>query len=212
MLKSQILSRPLDVLEAKRLVYKVYANSLGWLPEPGNPSGFRVAQDKNGAFFEDNFGNRSIWVGIYSHDELVATARILTNFQEESHEVEHYTSLPKMLTVAKAKAVEINRVAILPNFQSPDIFAFLIQSLVTTIEEMPVDFIFTTVAFPEPGNFCKKLGFVRDDRPIGEFKYSAKDKTSVSIVYFEMTNKAKIERLLNICEDIITQASKRASA
>lgn len=64
-----------EIEQAKRLLYKVYHEELGWTPTPDNPSGYRIENGK----FEDDLTEACTWIGAFDKktQKLCSVARLV---------------------------------------------------------------------------------------------------------------------------------------
>jgi len=104
-LTAQVL-QPEQLDEARRLLYEVYFEELGWDPPGPNASQLRADHDRR--LLIDAFDDTAIWLGVYSGGALIATMRLLER-GERPLEIEGHISLSRSL---QTDTIEANRVAI----------------------------------------------------------------------------------------------------
>ncbi len=120
------LVRSEDADEASALLYSVYFQELGWDPVVPNPS--RLVADHATRRFRDRFDGRATWLGLRTTSgELVATLRLIAanGADGAALEIESYLELPDALL---DHAVEVNRVAVHPDYRHDTALSTLYQA------------------------------------------------------------------------------------
>ncbi len=116
-----VLLTPTKIVEAQRLLYRVYHDEQGWHPEPGNLSGLRT-ELTDGPRFVDDFDESAVWIGVLRQQRVVATTRVLVDSPGRPLEVARYCKIPAALTTG---AVEANRLAIEHGFRGGGAMALI---------------------------------------------------------------------------------------
>lgn len=187
-----------DIKAAQRLLYDVYVKELQWLPRPGNPSDWRVRQEDQDSFMTDRYDTNSQWFGTFDHKgDLIATCRLV---QEIDHrlEVEHYTEIPRRYKSTGLKCLELNRLAISPEWRNSQAFLLLATSVFEFLSKRNYDRLFLAASVPTPADLCESLG-LQHMAPKHIFKYDSNDSNEVSLMWLDCTDKAAIERIIQAC-------------
>lgn len=98
--------RTLETLEekklARRFLYKIYVEELGWIPPVGNPSNLKIIQESLvGNMLVDDYDSEAIQFGGFYGEKLIAVHRLIPRFNG-CLDVENYIKLP---TFKKKKIV-----------------------------------------------------------------------------------------------------------
>jgi hypothetical protein len=88
------------IINAQRLLHKIYKEEQGWDPAPNNPSGVHYLDGR----LRDNFESTAVWLGAYKGGELIGCMRLILGDME----IQQYIDIPYDETV-----LEISRRAIL---------------------------------------------------------------------------------------------------
>ena len=176
-----------EIRMAQNLVYQVYAEEIGWVPDADNPSGIRVTEDGGVPVFVDDYEHTATWIGTFDGDRLIACWRWCKPL-DGAYEIERYNPLPAELKAARA--MEVNRLVIHPDYRTRGrVFYHLVRF--THQELAPeIDLGFCAVAFPYPGDLYLKIGLKVVDCPA--FKYSPKDVDEVRIMTFDFRDQTTV--------------------
>ncbi len=90
---------PDQIIDAQRLLYRVYGLELDWQPIPGNLSNMRYEDGR----CRDDFENTAIWFGAFHKNVLIGCLRVITGDLEASR----YAEFPVNVTT-----IETNRMCI----------------------------------------------------------------------------------------------------
>jgi len=169
---------------AQRLVYQVFVDEIGWIPELSNPSGIRFEIWKNSPIFVDNYDSVAQWFGTFHHDRLIACWRFCKPL-DDRFELERYHPIPDSLK--QSSSLEVTRLVIHPCYRHTS--RILLHLARSTYQELwkSFDNVFTAVAFPNPGNLYLKLGAKKLDLP--PFKYLSSDLSEVSLITLDLKDK-----------------------
>ena len=189
--KPVYVSRPLqnndEVRMAKRLLYQVYVEEMGWIPQKENPSGIRFKNWQGEMLFADNFDRTAIWFGTFHHDNLIACWRFCPPYQGK-FELELYHSIPTFLKTTNS--LEVNRLAIHKNYRNRSRIIYgLIREAYETLHQ-DFDYTFAAITFPHPGDLYLKIGLEKLDVP--PFKYSPSDLQEVSLIYLDFKDQTTL--------------------
>jgi hypothetical protein len=188
------LSNEKQALRAKHFVYEVYAHELNWLPQPGNPSNWIVAQDEQGHYFTDKFDTVAVWFGVCAGDEMVAVGRFIEPLDNKL-EVELYQEIPEFLRKKQEKRVEVNRLAVLRKYTNSPALLILLQTIYKYLLYSSIDFIVTGV--PKATiDFAKKIGLKNLDPPL-HFFYTKGESTGATVMYRDCRNKENLKKQIS---------------
>lgn len=172
---------------AQRLVYQVFVEEMGWVPEVNNPSGIRFGTWQNDLIFVDDYDSASQWFGTFHYDRLIACWRFCTPL-DDRFELERYHAIPALLK--QSNNLEVTRLVIHPRYRHTSrILLHLARSTYQQICQT-FDYVLTAVAFPDPGNLYLKLGLKKLDLP--SFKYSPSDVSEVSLITLDLKDKTTL--------------------
>jgi hypothetical protein len=110
-------ARQLDA--AREVLYKVYGLEQGWQPPTDNPSGQRCVRLGSGAWgFVDDYDLTSTWLGLFAGDRVVGCLRLIDRRINGGRlELENYLRLPNTIIAYGPDLLEINRLAIDPEYR-----------------------------------------------------------------------------------------------
>jgi hypothetical protein len=181
------LVRDDEVRMAQNLVYQVYVEELGWIPDADNPSGIRFAEHDGTPLFIDDYEETATWIGTFDGDRLVACWRWCRPI-DGLYEIERYHPLPAELTAARA--MEVNRLVIDPDYRTRGrVFYHLVRETYKLVSPV-IDFAFCAVAFPDPGELYLKIGLKPAECPA--FKYSPKDAEEVRVLALDLRDQSTL--------------------
>jgi hypothetical protein len=176
-----------EIRMAQNLVYQVYVEELGWIPDRDNPSGIRLADDDGTPVFVDDYDETATWIGTFDGDRLVACWRWCKPI-DGLYEIERYHPLPAELTTARA--MEVNRLVIHAEYRTRGrVFYHLVRETYRLVAPV-IDFAFCAVAFPDPGELYLKIGLKVADCPA--FKYSPKDADEVRVLTLDLRDQSTV--------------------
>ena len=200
-MRFEILTDENAILMSKKLVYKTYTEEMSWEPPDDNPSDFRIEIDANGdKYLDDKFSNNSTYIAMFDESHMVATARVIKQ-KDSPLEVTLYRTLEEPLNLGSSLA-EINRVAVKKEYMTSNALLLLFSYAIKFCEQGKVNYLLTTVAFPNPGNFFIGTGFEKSG---DEFRYSKNDPAPVNIVFFDLEDRLKMQKAFNLIGDIINK-------
>ena len=181
------LVSPDEIRMAQNLVYQVYAEEIGWVPDVDNPSGIRVTEDCGVPVFVDDYEQMATWIGTFDGDRLIACWRWCRPI-DGAYEIERYNPLPAELKAARA--MEVNRLVIHPDYRTRGrVFYHLVRFTYQSLAP-EIDLGFCAVAFPYPGALYLKIGLKVVDCPA--FKYSPKDVDEVRLLAFDFRDQSTV--------------------
>jgi hypothetical protein len=176
-----------EIRMAQSLVYQVYVEEMGWIPDQDNPSGIRLADDDGTSVFIDDYEQTAIWIGTFDEHRLVACWRWCRPI-DGAFETERYHPLPAELTVARA--MEVNRLVIHPAHRTRGrVFYHLVRETYKMLAPV-IDLAICAVAFPDPGELYVKIGLKPADCP--PFKYSPKDADEVLVLTLDLRDQSTV--------------------
>lgn len=190
-LTSNIYSKPLEgdreIRMAQRLIYEVFVDEIGWVPNQVNPSGIRFVNDSEGTLFADDFDDVATWFGTFQNQELIACWRFCEP-KNGKFELEHYHPLPDFLKAAKS--LEVTRLVIQPKYRNRS--RVMLDLTQTTYKHLGhrFDYIFAAVEFPNPGNLYLKLGMKQI--AVKPFKYSPWDRNEVQLIVLDLKDRTTV--------------------
>ena len=179
----RLLTEKPEIEAAKSLLYDVYIQGMGWLPEENNPSRIKITQSPQNNLLTDNY---ALWFGIYVEKTLVACWRLCPPVKG-LFELEQYHHLPDFLK--RTRALEITRLAIRAEYRRST--SILVKLALGTAQYLGnrFDYTFATAQFPDPGQLYLRLGAKKVGKP---FKYSEKDDNEVFLTYFDLNDRSTL--------------------
>ncbi len=184
---SKLLKDKHEIKMAQKLVYQVFVEEIGWIPQRDNPSGIKFIDEQDCKLFVDDFDNEANWFGSFNNQELIGFWRFCEP-KNGKFELENYHPIPEFLKTSKS--LEVTRLAIHPKYRkmsrvmlnlTQTSYKYLCQSF---------DYTFAAVEFPNPGNLYLKLGFKKVN--IKPFKYSSFDKNVVQLIYLDFKDETTV--------------------
>lgn len=182
----RLLTKKSDIEASQSLLYDVYIQEMGWLPEENNPSGIEILQSYKTNLLIDNYDDYALWFGVYIENKLAACWRLCPPIKG-LFELEKYHHLPDFLK--RARSLEITRLAIQEEYRRST--SVLVQLALGTAQYLGkrFDYTFATAQFPEPGQLYLRLGAKKIGNP---FKYSEKDDNEVVLTYFDLNDRSTL--------------------
>ena len=198
------LKKDVEILSAKRLLYKVYFEEIGWEFEEGNPSNLRVETTVSGEkYLEDNYSKSAVWFGVYDYEELVGTIRATPSLNNKL-ELQLYTDLlPEWFQKVHSNIYELNRLAIRNEYRDSTASAHAFREIAEWAIKNHTKYLITTVNSPELETLAGLLNFKLTTK--NHFKYSSKDTAFSKIMHIEITDNSVLEKVINICEQVIEE-------
>lgn len=194
---TRLLSSQDEIDQARHLLYQVYIEEMGWKLSPDNPSGLKVEASAYGPMLVDRFDASSLWFGCSVEGRLVGIHRI--HHSEEQLEIELYTQIPNMFK--NEMTVELSRLAIAQGYRAKSpVFVLLMATEFEYLRERGVRYALGTAPFPSPGELYVNAGMKRCEDH--SFKYYESDPEMVSIIYYDFSEPAKLDRLIRLAKSI----------
>jgi hypothetical protein len=189
--KTKFISKPLkdkhEIKMAQKLVYQVFVEEMGWIPQMDNPSGIKFIDEQDCKLFLDDFDNEANWFGSFHNQELIACWRFCEP-KNGKFELENYHPIPEFLKTSKS--LEVTRLAIHQKYRKTS--RVMLNLTQTSYKYLchSFDYTFAAVEFPNPGNLYLKLGLRKVD--IKPFKYSYLDKNVVQLIYLDFKDQTTV--------------------
>lgn len=176
-----------EIRMAQRLIYQVYVEEIGWIPEQENPSRIHFQSWQGKMLFMDDFDRNALWFGTFHYDELIACWRFCPP-QQGKFELELYHPVPNFLKASNS--LEVNRLAIHRNYRNRSriIYGLIREAYETLYQDF--DYTFAAVTFPNPGDLYLKIGLKKLNVP--SFKYSPSDPQEVSLICLDFKDQTTL--------------------
>lgn len=194
----QIATESEQVDAIKRLAYQCYVKDLGWEPEPGNPSEFRIVEAVDGLLLDDALSYKATYFSYQHQGQLVAAGRFLLGTFSDV-EISRYQ--PRLVEkFSSQRLAEVNRICVDRRYLESPFLPRMFQGLLRYLGEKKLcDRVLTTVAFPNPGALFLKLGFTKDSGP---FRYGTNDLASVHLVSLDLTHTDQLRKAQNLIDNL----------
>jgi N-acyl-L-homoserine lactone synthetase len=104
---------------ARALLYRVYHEEQGWSPPLGNWSAQKPELLQSGELgFVDRYDHTCTWVGLSDDGRVVGCVRLIDRRDNGFRlELENYFTLPKSLLESAGNLLEVNRLALAPEYR-----------------------------------------------------------------------------------------------
>lgn len=182
---------------ARRLLYEVYVQEMGWIPLEGNPSNIKIKESHLGNILVDDYDSVSMQFGGFYGEKLIGVHRVIPRVNGRL-DVENYIQLPKFLQ--KDCHHELNRLAIEKSFRKSPILPLIIAAEIRYLMKCKYKYVAGTATFPTPGNLYCKMGPTRIDFP--EFKYHVNDPNPVSLIVLFLEEKDNFQKLFRVTDKL----------
>lgn len=181
-------------LEIKRLAYQCYVQELKWSPEPSNASNFRVVENREGNYLDDDFASEATYFAYSQNSRVIAGGRFIRGTFSQL-EISRYPT-GKIPDYGNETIVEINRICIRREYLNTPVLPLMFNEVLIHLNEKHLGSrVLTTVAFPTPGDLFCKLGFQKDSEP---FTYGKNDFEPVSVITLDISNPDVVRKISNI--------------
>lgn len=197
MITVKVLDNKKQIDEACALLYDSYVESIRWNFSPSNPSNIKIEVKNGHKILTDRFTGIAKWFGAFDGKKLVGCFRLCGIDKNNAFEIEKYPigNISKYLQVDRCKSVDINRIAVNPQYIKYGITKRLFLKAFEYCRDNEYS-IFACTHNKHLINLFKKINYPLKQEKA--FKYELLDEESVNFYYaiYQMGELSKIIGIL----------------
>lgn len=197
--QTKVITSPTEITQALELVYEVYCKEMNWKFDQTNASNLKkLGNDSKGVLLDD-YTNSSVLIGVYDNETLCGCLRLIPKVNGK-FEIECYQKIKSHLSIERNR--ELNRIAIRKDYRDTNVFIHLLLGALEYAYSSNIDCVITTAHFPEPGNFCLKMGMTVESEP---FKYSENDPYDVHLFAMDLRDKSEVSKKIRWLKEVLSK-------